>query len=128
MVNAMDDFADGLRAAMAAQGVGVRALARRVNCDPGLISRLASGKQDPSPKMAALLSAALGVPALASTRPAGRPGAEMNESGLLVPSNYWRAAEVILIVENGGAAAAELHAAYAEYCPATAGALPAKRG
>lgn len=49
-------------------------------------------------------------------------------SGLLVPSNYWRAAEVILIVENRGAAAAELHEAYAEYCPATAAALPAKRG
>lgn len=75
----MDDFADGLRAAMAAHGVGVRALARRVRCDPGLISRLASGKQDPSPKVAALLSAALGVPALASIRPARHPGAETGE-------------------------------------------------
>ena len=68
----MDDFAAGLRAAMAACGVGVRALARRVHCDPGLISRLAGGKQDPSPKMAALLGAALGA-ALASARPAARP-------------------------------------------------------
>ena len=70
----MDDFADGMRAAMAAHGLGVRALARRVHCDPGLISRLAAGKQDPSPKMATLISETLGIPALASARPAARPG------------------------------------------------------
>jgi transcriptional regulator with XRE-family HTH domain len=61
MVYAMDDFAGRLTAAMAARGVGVRALARRVHCDPALISRLASGKQNPSPKIAALLDDALGT-------------------------------------------------------------------
>ncbi len=55
MVYAMDDFAGRLAAAMAARGMGVRALARRVHCDPALISRLAAGKQNPSPKIAALL-------------------------------------------------------------------------
>jgi transcriptional regulator with XRE-family HTH domain len=70
----VEDFADGMRAAMAAHGLGVRALARRVHCDPGLISRLAAGKQDPSPKMATLISETLGIPALASARPAARPG------------------------------------------------------
>ena len=55
MVYAMDDFGERLTAAMAARGLGVRALARRVHCDPALISRLAAGKQNPSPKIAALL-------------------------------------------------------------------------
>lgn len=55
MVCAMDDFAERLTAAIAARGLGVRALARRVHCDPALISRLAAGKQNPSPKIAALL-------------------------------------------------------------------------
>jgi transcriptional regulator with XRE-family HTH domain len=75
----VEDFGDGMRAAMAAHGLGVRALARRVDCDPGLISRLAAGKQDPSPKMAALISEALGVPALAFARPAARPGPAAGE-------------------------------------------------
>lgn len=75
----MDDFAEGLRAAMAARGFGVRALARRVHCDPGLISRLASGKQDPSPKIAALLGGALGVPALAAARTAPSPPVAVEE-------------------------------------------------
>ena len=69
----MEDFADGMRAAMAAHGLGVRALARHIHCDPGLISRLAAGKQDPSPEMATLISQTLGIPALASARPAARP-------------------------------------------------------
>lgn len=49
------DFAGKLSAAMAARGMGVRALARRMHCDPALISRLASGKQHPSAAMARLL-------------------------------------------------------------------------
>jgi len=37
-------------------------------------------------------------------------------SGLLVPSNYWRATEVICAVAGRGAPAAELQEAYREYC------------
>ena len=61
MVYAMDDFAGRLTAAMTARGIGVRALARRIHCDPALISRLAAGKQNPSPKIAQLLDDALGT-------------------------------------------------------------------
>jgi hypothetical protein len=61
MVYPMDDFAARLAAAMEARLIGVRALARRVHCDPGLISPLANGKQNPSPKLAALLDDALGA-------------------------------------------------------------------
>jgi transcriptional regulator with XRE-family HTH domain len=57
----MDDFAGRLDAAMAARNIGVRALARRVHCDPGLISRLRSGKQQPSPNIARLLDEELGA-------------------------------------------------------------------
>jgi tetratricopeptide (TPR) repeat protein len=53
------DFAGQLRALMEARRTGVRALARRVPCDPALISRLASGRQSPSPQMAQRLDDAL---------------------------------------------------------------------
>lgn len=53
------DFAARLAAIMSERGLGVRALARRVFCDPALISRLRSGQQQPSPKIARLLDDAL---------------------------------------------------------------------
>ena len=42
------DFATRLRTLMGRRGIGVRALAREVPCDPGLISKLVNGKQRPS--------------------------------------------------------------------------------
>jgi hypothetical protein len=60
MVYAMD-FAGQLAALMSERGLGVRALARRVPCDAALISRLASGKQQPSTVMARLLDDLLGA-------------------------------------------------------------------
>jgi transcriptional regulator with XRE-family HTH domain len=55
------DFAAELRALMTERGIGVRALARRIPCDPGLISKLASGKQAPSPQMATRIDDTLGA-------------------------------------------------------------------
>jgi hypothetical protein len=49
------DFAVALTDLMTERGIGVRALARRIPCDPGLVSKLASGKQAPSRKIAARL-------------------------------------------------------------------------
>ena len=68
-----------LTAAMATRQLGVRALARRVHCDPALISRLAAGKQNPSPKIAALLDEELvrqagRSPEAHARRPGPRPG------------------------------------------------------
>jgi hypothetical protein len=60
MVEAMDDFAGKLAAAMMARNIGVRALARHVHCDPALISRLRSGTQRPSQNIARLLDDTLG--------------------------------------------------------------------
>ncbi len=46
-------------------------------------------------------------------------------SGLLVPSNYWRAEEVISVMDRRGLAGAqELREAYHEYCPGAPRALP----
>jgi transcriptional regulator with XRE-family HTH domain len=53
------DFSVALADLMTERGLGVRALARRIPCDPGLISKLASGKQAPSRQMAARLDDAL---------------------------------------------------------------------
>ena len=79
----MDDFAELLTAAMGARGLGVRALARRVHCDPGLISRLASGKQSPSPKIAELLDDVLGAGGtLAGSRRSTPPAAVEPEVAL----------------------------------------------
>ncbi|HET9896983.1 MAG TPA: helix-turn-helix transcriptional regulator [Streptosporangiaceae bacterium] len=46
------DFGDLLSSLMTERGLGVRALARHVPCDPSLISRLASGQQRPSAQIA----------------------------------------------------------------------------
>jgi transcriptional regulator with XRE-family HTH domain len=54
-------FSSELRALMSARGVSGKTLAREVPCDAALISRYASGKQQPSPKMAARLDALLGA-------------------------------------------------------------------
>jgi transcriptional regulator with XRE-family HTH domain len=48
-------FAEALRALMAERGMSQRALARRVPCDKGLISRYIDGKQPPSQRMARLI-------------------------------------------------------------------------
>lgn len=71
------DFAGRMRALMDERGLGVRALARAVPCDPGLVSRLASGKAAPSRPMAARLDEVLGAAgqlAVLTTLPA-RPAA-----------------------------------------------------
>jgi transcriptional regulator with XRE-family HTH domain len=46
------DFGSRLAGLMTERGLGVRALARHVPCDAALISRLASGKQQPSAQIA----------------------------------------------------------------------------
>lgn len=54
-------FADRLRALMHEQGTGPVAVARRVPCDPGYVSRLARGRQAASPRMARRLDEVLGA-------------------------------------------------------------------
>lgn len=51
----MTEFSARLTALMDESGLGVRALARHVPCDPGLISRLGSGHARPSAQIAARL-------------------------------------------------------------------------
>jgi len=53
------DFGTLLSGLMAEHGLGVRALARRVPCDPALVSRLAAGRQQPSAQIARRLDAIL---------------------------------------------------------------------
>ena len=55
------DFAERLRALMAERGIGVRELGRRVYRDKSYISRLASGRQWPSPEAARDIDAILGA-------------------------------------------------------------------
>jgi transcriptional regulator with XRE-family HTH domain len=55
------EFAARLRALMDSRALGVRALARQLPCDPGLISRLANGKQRPSQEIAQRLDDVLGA-------------------------------------------------------------------
>jgi hypothetical protein len=88
-----------------------------------VLGRLESGADGP-PRLRRAASARLDL-ALALTT-----GGELDEaasttleavtSGLLVPSNYWRAAEVITAIDQHGLPEAEdLQDAYREYCPAT---------
>jgi transcriptional regulator with XRE-family HTH domain len=53
------DFGSRLSGLMTERGLGVRSLARHVPCDPALISRLASGRQQPSAQIARRLDEVL---------------------------------------------------------------------
>jgi transcriptional regulator with XRE-family HTH domain len=53
------DFGSRLSGLMTERGLGVRALARHMPCDPALISRLASGRQQPSAQIARRLDEVL---------------------------------------------------------------------
>jgi transcriptional regulator with XRE-family HTH domain len=57
----MDLFSTELARLMAARGVGVRELARRVPCNPGHLSNLKNGRARPSPELASALDKALGA-------------------------------------------------------------------
>jgi hypothetical protein len=53
------DFTDLLNELMLERGIGICALARRVPCDKGLISKLANGRQSPSQRIAERLDEVL---------------------------------------------------------------------
>jgi transcriptional regulator with XRE-family HTH domain len=70
----MSNFGAELTRLMEAGGIGVRELARAVPCNPGHISNLRSGKDRPSPELAAALDERLGARgSLAALAPASRP-------------------------------------------------------
>lgn len=79
----MSDFGDELARLMEARGFGVRELARAVPCNPGHVSSLRSGRDRPSPEMAArldeVLTAGGALIALAPERRAGVPGAAQDD-------------------------------------------------
>lgn len=69
------DFAALLRDLMREQKMTGRGLARKVPCDPALISRYASGQQPPSERMASRLDELLGAVGALTAAAAERPGA-----------------------------------------------------
>ncbi len=81
----------------------------------------------PRPRRAATARLDLALALTATGRPdeAAATTMEAVTSGLLVPSNYWRAEEVITAVHAQGIPeAAQLRDAYREHCPPPAAALP----
>ncbi|GAA2636806.1 helix-turn-helix transcriptional regulator [Actinomadura fulvescens] len=87
----------------------------------GVLDRLERPTAGPArPRRAASARLDLALALLASDQPdeAAHAAMEAVTSGRLVPSNYWRAAEVITAVEALRVpGAAELHEAYRELCP-----------
>lgn len=71
-------FAGELRALVAARGISGNELARRVPCDPALISRYLSGRQPPSARMAARLDDVL------------KAGGKLVAAAQDAPSVVWR--------------------------------------
>jgi transcriptional regulator with XRE-family HTH domain len=57
----MSGFGDELARLIAARGVGVRELARRVPCNPGHLSNVKNGNAKPSRELARALDTALGA-------------------------------------------------------------------
>jgi hypothetical protein len=81
----------------------------------------------PRPRRAATARLDLALALTATGRPdeAAATAMQAVTSGLLVPSSYWRAEEVITAVDAGGLPeAAQLRDAYHEHCPPPAAALP----
>jgi transcriptional regulator with XRE-family HTH domain len=81
----------------------------------------------PRPRRAATARLDLALALTATGRPdeAAATAMQAVTSGLLVPSSYWRAEEVITAVDAQGLSeAAQLRDAYHEHCPPPAAALP----
>jgi hypothetical protein len=93
-----------------------------------VLGRLEDGADGgpPRPRRAASarLDLALALTASSELDEAASAALTAITSGLLVPSNYWRAQEIISVVAQHGAPAAELREAYSEYCPAPVRTLP----
>src|SRR6266498_776429 len=83
----MANFGHELRRLLAERGISLREAARRVPCNSGHLSKLASGKKRPSPEIAQRLDDELSAGgALARLVPAGTsPAAEPAAPGQLVP-------------------------------------------
>ncbi|QKW39669.1 helix-turn-helix transcriptional regulator [Actinomadura sp. NAK00032] len=88
----------------------------------GVLARLERPSTGPArPRRAASARLDLALALLAADQPdeAAHTALEAVTSGRLVPSNYWRAAEVIAAVEARDVPATELNEAYRELCTAT---------
>lgn len=74
----MSDFGGTLSRLMGERGIGVRELARMVPCNPGHVSNLRSGRDRPSPEMAARLDEVLaaGGALAALALPVSAPGGD----------------------------------------------------
>ncbi len=84
-----------------------------------VLGRMESGTDGPArPRRAASarLDLALALTASDELDEAAGTALEAVTSGLLVPSNYWRAAEVIGVVHERGVAVTDLREAYREHC------------
>lgn len=79
-------FAERLRALMDERGLSGNALARKVPCNPAYISRLASGKQQPSRNIVRRLDDALGAGGeLVALASAARNGTQAAQETVMVP-------------------------------------------
>jgi transcriptional regulator with XRE-family HTH domain len=98
----------------------------------GVLARLESSVDGPPrPRRAASARIDLSLALLASGKPDEAAGVALEAvtSGRLVPSNYWRAREVVQAVEAAGPAeAAELADAYREFCGPAASSRPEPPG
>ncbi|PZG22527.1 transcriptional regulator [Nonomuraea aridisoli] len=95
-----------------------------VDCARQVLERLESSDDGgPRPRRAASarLDLALALLVAEELEEAGHIAMEAMANGLLVPSNYWRVAEVVTQVEARGVSAGrDLREAYQELCPAPA--------
>jgi hypothetical protein len=93
-----------------------------------VLARLESAvDRPPRPRRAASARLDLALALITTGRPdeAAATALEAVTSGLLVPSNYWRAEEVIAAVDSKGVpGAADLQEAFREYCQPSPAALP----
>jgi hypothetical protein len=94
----------------------------------GVLGRLDDGADGPPPRprraASARLDLALALTASSELDEAASTTVTAVTSGLLVPSNYWRAQEIMSVLGHHDALPAELRQAYREYCSVPTHALP----
>ncbi len=81
------DFGNLLRELIRERGLSGRAVARLVPCDPALVSRLASGRKQPSERMASRLDEVLGASGLLVTAAAARAGSAVARPVAALPDD-----------------------------------------
>ena len=103
----MGEFGSELRRLMAVRGMGVRELARMVPCNPGYVSNLRHGRNEPSPATARRLDETLNAGGLLAALAREQPARRREPAGELAPAT--RPSDQAMRLRLSGFSAGQVH-------------------